>query len=475
MNILAIVVPHNERHTDDYSMLNFPLGLAYVVAAIRKRRPEVNVKVMDFACAGILSQDAVRDELKRAAGDFSPDYVIYGGMITRFSYLSALGKVLKEIFPGAKQVMGGSAAGSGYKFFLKDNIVDYFVSGEGEEAVIGVIEGNPAAYKNIFAKNSGAPAQAQIIPDIDSLAFPSYRDFEVERYIASNRRYTGWRFMPMIASRGCPFSCGFCYPNFGNTVRIRNENSVVEEMALLKSEYRVDSVCFWDEVQFLDKAWMERFCRQLFRRQPGLKWSCVSRVSLLDNRDIPLLRLAKKAGCLRIAVGIESGNQDMLDRMNKQNSISRIESAIRCIRDAGIKATGTMLAGYPGETPETIRDSVNFANRNLLKTSFYCLIPLPGSKIYADCLREGSIVDEYKYLQQVSSSKGDASNILINLTKMNDAEYRKEVESANKSVSGISARRVFQYYGLWRGLFEYLRSLCVWVNLKLKGRMFETP
>ena len=475
MNILAIVIPYSNRHISDYSMLSFPLGLAYVIGAIHKHFTEANIYVADFFVNRIIQKEDILRKLKHIRNLITPDYIIYGGMITRFSYIKILSRLLKDTFPQSKQILGGSAAGSGYKYFLKEEIINYIAIGEGENAIVDILNGNVNNNQSVIDKDNIREPKKQIIQDIDTLPIPSYSDFMVREYVENKYRYTGWKFMPMIASRGCPFSCDFCYPNFGNILRNRNVESVIEEMEYLKLNYHIDSVYFWDEVQFLNKAWMEKFCAKLIDKKVSLKWSCVSRVSLFQKKDIPLLKLAKKAGCLRITIGIESGNQQILDRMNKQTNVKKIEDTIKIIREAGIKATGSILAGYPGENQETIQDSIDFANRNLLKTSFYCLIPLPGSKIYDHCISNQIIKDEYEYLEHVSQAGGDASNIVINLTEMDDTTYEKQIERANHLINKTRLKDILKYYGFFKGFAELLKSYFSSIYLKIKGQMFETP
>ncbi len=475
MNILAVIIPHSVRHSGDCSMLNFPLGMAYVLASVRDKVKEANIVVADFSVEHVSSEDEIREKLRQISAGFKPDYVIYGAMITRFAYIKALSRIIKEAFPSAKQVLGGSAAGSGYKFFLNDGIIDFLVAGEGEEAIVDVLSGNWQNNSSVASLKGRSVPSRQIINDLNSLSMPSYKDFNARAYIDNNFLHTGWRYMPMIASRGCPFACSFCYPNFGNVVRLRAEELVISEMEYLRKDYDIEAVYFWDEIQFLNKGWMENFCRKLLARKSGVKWVCVSRASLLGEKDLPLLRLAKKAGCLRIAIGIESGNQDILNMMNKKTEVKQMEHAIRIIRTAGIKATGSILAGYPGETGKTLRDTVNFANRNLLKTSFYCLIPLPGSKIYDDCVAKNLIKDECAYLEDVSQKGGDASHVVINLTDMDDRTYRREIGSANENVKSIRLKNMLDYYGPGIGAINYLDNWRKSIFMKMQGRRFETP
>ncbi len=281
--------------------------------------------------------------------------------------------------------------------------------------------------------------------------------------------------MPMVASRGCPFLCQFCSPS-ANSLRIRSVSNVIEEMRFLKSNYGIDSIYFWDELQFVKKPWFEEFCRQMIIENIGLKWVFVTRATLVREKDIPLLKLARKAGCVRIAIGIESGSELILNAMNKKTSVQEMSDALWRVRRAGIKATGSMLLGMPGENKSTIQASIDFANKNLLETSFYNLIPLAGAEVYDNyCKSRNLIPDEKEYAYKVSLAGGDASNIIMNLTELDDATYISETTRANNSVKKISVKSALKYYGLMAGInYTFNRRLSS-IKRKLSGRTFDTP
>jgi anaerobic magnesium-protoporphyrin IX monomethyl ester cyclase len=476
MNILAITIPHSSRHTGDCSLVSFPLGMAYVLASVRQRIPNANIRVLDlWLMDNVHEADDILNLLKNVSKDFIPDFILYGGMISAYSYIRTLSQLLADIFPQAMQVLGGAIATTGYEYFNDMTSLNYIVVGEGEHAIIDLLTGNWQNNKSIGKPGKLDELKKQTIEDIDILPFPSYKDFSIERYIENNFRNTGWKFMHMITSRGCPFACNFCSPNFGRSVRIRNEELVIDEMLYLKTMYKIDSIYFWDEIQFLDKSWMDSFCKKLIEKKADLKWVFSSRASLFNDKDVPLLKLMKKAGCLRISLGIESGNQQILDRMNKKITVKQIEHALRLIRQADIKATGSMLLGYPGESRSTIQDSIDFANRNLLKTSFYNLVPMPNTEIFNYCKRNNFIKNEREYIEHVSSLGGDASINAINLTDMDDETYAQEIQRANKSVSCIRIGNVLNYYGYRSGTMKYAKSLVAGIGLKIRNRRFETP
>lgn len=459
-----------------FSSANFPLGVAYVVAAIRKKFPEVEIRIAPFDLLQIDTAEEIQRELSIIAKEFAPDFVMFGGMITRYHYIVTLSRVVKKLFPDAVQVLGGGAATWGAYLFADEAPIDFLTIGEAEETIISILAGNHENVPGILhlAKKYSF-VEKQAVSDINAIPIPSHADFLVGEYLNIQKRLTGWRTMPIVASRGCPFLCHFCSPST-NQLRIRSVDNVIEEMILLKNNYGADSIYFWDELQFVRKPWFEDLCRQIITEKLNLKWIFVTRATLVREKDIPLLKFAREAGCVRVAVGIESGSEVILKAMNKKTSVLEMADALRRVRKAGIKATGSMLLGTPGENKNTIQSSIDFANKNLLETSFYNLIPLPGAEVYERyCKGKELIPDEKQYMYKVSSSGGDASNIIINLTEMDDAAYVMETARANKSVKKFGVVDAVRYYGLFEGMRYMLNGKLSAMKRRLSGRIFDTP
>lgn len=480
MKILIPLIPHSNRHdkgmSKGFSSANFPLGVAYVVAAIRKKFPEVQIRILPFDLQQIDTKEEVQHELTIVAREFAPDFVMFGGMITRYNYIVTLSRVVRELFPDAVQILGGGASTWGYSLFIDEAPIDFLTLGEAEETIISILTGN---YKNragvLLLAEKEFFVEKQIVSNLDAMPIPSHADFLVSEYLDIQKRLTGWKTMPIVASRGCLFHCNFCSPS-SNILRVRNVDNVIEEMKILKSNYGVDSIYFWDELQFARKPWFEELCRQMIAEKLNLNWVFVTRATLVREKDIPLLKFAREAGCVRVAVGIESGSDQILKTMNKKTSVQEMADALRRVRKAGIKATGSMLLGTPGENKNTVQSSIDFANENLLETSFYNLIPLPGANVYEHYCKSNKLIpDEKIYIYKVSSSGGDASNIIINLTEMDDATYISETARANNSVKKFGLESAVKYYGLIDGTTYMLNKKLLAIKRKLSGRIFDTP
>ena len=211
-----------------------------------------------------------------------------------------------------------------------------------------------------------------------NLSLP-YRMLPLSRYKphAPHGRRTPW--MPMITSRGCPYQCAFCSkPVFGSRFRAVRADDVVNEVGLLERDYGVREIGFYDDVFTLDHARVLRLC-ELWKQMCRSIWTCESRVDLVTPT---LLKEMKRGGCYLIAYGLESGAPEILRTLQKRAGLAQAEQAISWTREAGIETLGYFIIGAPGETRETIRQTVDFAKRLKLDFAQFSLaMPFPGTKL----------------------------------------------------------------------------------------------
>ncbi len=210
--------------------------------------------------------------------------------------------------------------------------------------------------------------------DINALPMPAWDCFEIEHY---NKLFV------LSTSRGCPYSCYFCSPNYlGKTVRVKEPLKVVDEI-----EYLVDSLGARN-IQFGDATlslWKERtavMCHEIIKRglHKRITWDCETRA---DSVSPELLRLMRKAGCRWIAMGVETGSEKILRNVVKKGETKQhMEEAIRLIKRAGLGVRCFFIIGHCGETSRTIRETIQFALQlNPDALSFGLMVPNPGSEI----------------------------------------------------------------------------------------------
>jgi radical SAM superfamily enzyme YgiQ (UPF0313 family) len=158
----------------------------------------------------------------------------------------------------------------------------------------------------------------------------------------------------------------------------------MEELTNNVHSFAVNNFLFWTEEFILDKNFVRELCNAIIESGLKIKWVCNSRV---DSVDLEILTLIKQAGCWNIAFGIESGNQEILDLINKQTTLEMINNAVALAKEAGLQVTGHVIIGLPTETVETIKTTETFINTlDLDFVQYYCAMPYPGTKFFADAL-----------------------------------------------------------------------------------------
>ncbi len=189
----------------------------------------------------------------------------------------------------------------------------------------------------------------------------------------------GKPFTIMYASKGCPFSCNFCTVR-RTSFKKRSAESILNELRFLKEHFGVRTVSFFDETFTIDKKRVIQLCEGMERENLNIRWYCNTRVELVTKE---LLQTMKKGGCRGIAFGVESGSQQILDNVEKGNTVEEAEEAIKKTKKAGIKAYCSFIIGLPGETWDTIHETINFVKRaRPTGAQFNVAVPYPGTPMY---------------------------------------------------------------------------------------------
>ncbi len=197
--------------------------------------------------------------------------------------------------------------------------------------------------------------------------------------------------MPINSSRGCPFNCAFCANErlTGRRVRFRAVDAVVDEMERAVREYGVDRFFFQDEVFTIDADRVERFCDELDKRGLDVKWNCQTRADCIKEETVARL---KRSGCTRIGFGLESADPEILRIMRKQLDLDKVRETVRACKKHGVFVSLSLLVGVPGETPESIRRSLEFLKECTpdVVTCFE-FMPYPAIELTDVALEQGGI------------------------------------------------------------------------------------
>lgn len=448
--VLLISTPHiyegMSREPSD-----FQIGLGYLTSVLLEAG--IDVDILDIN-ANQYSEEQVSDKIRKIGKN---DYDLVGvtAFATQYRYAKwILGELKKNL--NSKIAIGGPLPTFSPKLILEHSDADIAVVSEGEITIKQLIDNlnnlhkvNGIWYKDRDGKIIQNPKQ-EYIKNLDDIPFPAWEKFPMDIYLKLPGFYDayGVNSMNVISARGCPFNCNYCSRTF-ERVRMRSIDGVIEEIKELMRRYDVKAIQFVDELVMITKERMYELCSKISDLK--LKWVCQGRVNYVD---LDVLKAMKKAGCTRIGFGIESGSQKILNNMNKNQTVEMALNALKWAREAGLQPIVQMMYGYPGETLETVRETVDFCKKAHIHPgrAFNITTPLPGTKLWDDTLAAGLIKDEDIYLENLVGFH----KLLVNYTSFSEEEFFR--------IKNDAEREVLDSYIRWRRkhpiifLKEYIRK-----------------
>jgi len=299
-----------------------------------------------------------------------------------------IARTAKELDPTVKIVFGGIGATFLWEHLLKHfPEIDFVVLGEGDFTFLNLIkhlgkekEGRIEDIKGIAYRENGKierTEEAEYLRDLDTLPIPA-RYFEY-RHVSS--------------SRGCPWNCTFCgSPGFwGRRLRFRSAEHFVEELEILYQK-GVTFFYFSDDTFAMNHQRVIEICQRIIDRGLAITWYAISRV---DDVNEEVLSWMRKAGCIQISYGVESGSEKIRDLLNKKIDSRQIKKAFSLTTKYGILARAYFIYGSPGETWETIQETLDLIREiKALSTIFYILDFYPGTNLYLDARKRLDLTDD---------------------------------------------------------------------------------
>lgn len=370
------------------------LGIGYIAAVLE----ENNIPVEIIDCQPLdMNHEGLKKELAAKEAD------IIGITATTLSFPSAVKTALigKEVSPDSYIVIGGPHITAAPKTTMAHECFDAGVYGEGEftflELVKKISNGESLNVKGLYLRKNGRAyftGPRPFIQNLDELPFPARHLFPpLSKYHPTPASCRSEPLATIMTSRGCPNKCTFCDRKiFGNVTRLRSVDNVLDEMEEVIHEHGAREIKFFDDTFTVNKNRIFELCRGIKERGIDIEWSCLTRVNAVSEE---LLMEMKKAGCWQVAFGLESGDQKMLNRMKKGITLSMSRRAVGWARKAGFNIRAYFVIGTPGETLGSINNTIEFAKSlDLDEANFYAFVPLPGTEIYENLVKEGSLRHE---------------------------------------------------------------------------------
>ena len=320
--------------------------------------------------------------------DFS-NYDIVGFSIPSSVVYSLVRKVKENsrISEDSLLLAGGIHATLYPEQVLNELGVDVVCVGEAEETLKEILEKYPlrsfSGIKGVAYKENNefiTSESREPISDLDTIPFPARHLMPTEDIVMNNRLSdTNLKTTFVLCSRGCPSACNFCGKQ-EKKVRYRSGENIKNELELLKKQYGIEGFCIPDENFMSSRAKVKEICKSV--KPLGLKWSSLSRIDALDAKTLEIL---SDSGCIELKFGMESGSQEMLDAMNKKITVEQIKKTVALTHNAGIKAKGFIIHGFPGENMKTTTETINLLKDlkdNLRRPTVFRFAPLPGSPAF---------------------------------------------------------------------------------------------
>lgn len=364
-----------------------PLGLGYLASSLRKCGYDPRLLDCTFLD---------KDKALKMAIEAKADAVGIYSMVTMREQSLMFARCLRESCD--LLIAGGPLPSCDPVSFLSD--FDVAVVGEGEKTICEIIrahkEGSDlGSIKGIAYRQDGRDRitpKRELEPDLDRIAFPARDLFPNQAYIDHWNKGFGYAITTVMTTRGCPFCCEFCSNAvFGMSYRERSPENVLDEIEEALS-FGYDRIHFADDVFTLNRERMLRLCDEISSRGLNFKWECLGRVDAIDHETATAMKMA---GCDRIFFGIESGNDSILQLMKKKITAKKARLAVEAAGSAGLETGAFFILGYPGETDDTLLDTIRFATSLPVDyLSFTMPYPLPGTAL---CERvKGKVKREWK-------------------------------------------------------------------------------
>jgi anaerobic magnesium-protoporphyrin IX monomethyl ester cyclase len=432
MKVLLINPPQTFYPGSEQPAGNLPIGLMYLAAVLKKAGYQV--EILDAFIHATYQKNGETtivglplEEIKQEVAARKPDIVGISGPFTcQIENSLKVSSLVKEINPNIWVVIGGPHVSLVPQEFLTEAAnVDVAVVGEGEYAMLEVtqaFEGKKSlkeilgiAYRNNdrVTVNPKRP----LIQNLDELPYPAYELVDMDKYLDPQKigyRSFQSRAISMITSRGCPFNCCFCavHLHMGQGFRAHSADYVLNHIQYVVDKFNVKNIFFEDDNLTLDLKRFEAICDGIIDRKIKIGWETPNGVRA-DCLNLELLKKMKQSGANSIFIGVESGDQQILDNViSKSLDLNKVIEFAKNAQQIGLKTGAFYIIGFPGETKQNMQHTVDFALE--LKRKYdvgmhlFAATPSYGTRLYEECKAKGYLPADLSWnsFAQARQAKG---------------------------------------------------------------------
>ncbi len=396
-----------------------PLGIGYLASILEEKG--CTVKIIDLQ----VESRSIEEEIAQ----FDPACIGITSVTSTYPPAVELAATIKSFWEGPI-IMGGHHVTFQDAEALETGSIDVVARGEAEniiwdlvQAVNGLtslrtVKGISYREKDTIVRTPDAP----LVDNLDEIRWPARHLLPMEKY----REMTD--LTHVLMSRGCPYSCLFCSCTqmARHTYRIRSPEDVAREIEHIIKRYHFKRITFFDDFFTFDQKRVYQLCSYL--KEIQVPWSCATRVDYLDYE---LLRKMKDAGCFKIFVGAESGDQDTLDNLAKGIHLEKLREIASHTRELGIDLVPSFVIGLPWDTEEKIQKTVEFARSLDVGAAWFLpMTPFPGTPLY-DCAEQYGIEIVVSDFSKYTTRSIVATNRFLSIDKLKDLYLSALLQNPN--------------------------------------------
>jgi len=390
LKVLFIFLDIHSYHCNEYHF-----GLAYLSSFLKSKGYDVEYRYVS-------EQDEFKDILTTVT-DYAPDVIGFTAVESQFVHIKRLSGLIREKFRGL-MICGGVYVTLYPEALIEADSLDGVIRGEGEYALLQLLENlntgrdcretpNFCYYdrgKNRLIKNNLLP----LIENLDVLPFPDRAIFDHNAYL--NKHHS----LQFLFNRGCPFNCTYCsnhglaqvYGRESNVTRFRSVDNCLKEIGEVLNTYTTNKPLeFIDDLFTLNTTWLFEFLSK-YKRDFNRPFVCCTRPNLASDELFARLR---DAGCFRVMLSIESGNDFIRNEVMKRNiSRGQLLDSFRLARKYGVETSGVAMVGLPFETKEMVWDTIKtIAHTKATDFTLNIFYPYKGTELYGVCKEKGFLKD----------------------------------------------------------------------------------
>jgi magnesium-protoporphyrin IX monomethyl ester (oxidative) cyclase len=463
MKILLINPPQTFYIDSEPPAGNLPLGLMYLAAVLDKAGYTVEIldafmtdsvpkKNGDTITVG-MSFSQIETEIQQR----KPDIIgISGPFTSQIGNTLKVSALTKKVNPDILTIVGGPHVSTVPREFLEENpTVDIVVIGEGEHTLLEIVKQfeNKKPLNNILGtayRQNGEVIvndKRPFLENLDELPYPAYHLVNMKHYLTNKKigyRSFQKRAISMVTSRGCPFNCCFCsvHLHMGKKFRTHSAQYVLNHLQHVVDKYHVRNIFFEDDNLTFDLKRFETICDGLIEHKIKIGWETPNGVRA-DCLNPSLLKKMKQSGVVSIFVGVESGDQMILDKVVcKSLDLVQVVEFAKNAKRLGLKTGAFYIIGFPGEKKENMWQTVDFAL--MLKQKYdvgmhlFTATPTFGTRLYEQCKKHNYLQADLSCESLGSSARQPLGHSLIHTEDFTPQDVKEIAQQALKKYKKLS-------------------------------------